>query len=448
MQKQPEVSQAPRLRRVLSRADLVIYGLTIITPTAAYPVFGILQQMSQGHAALSFLAAVIAMLLTALSYGRMAAAFPSAGSTYTYARRSLHDYAGFIAGWAMLLDYVLVPMLSAIYVTLTAARLAPRVPHFVWALLFTAIVTVINLYGIQVTARASTLMTLVMSASAVLFVAFAIGAVPAGESLFQLTALYNPATFSLPALVASAAVATLSFLGFDAVSTLAEDTRDPEKDIGTATVLVCAIQTVFCVSISYLAALVWPPSRPFPDVETAILDVSTAIGGRPMFLFNTAVLLVAAVASSITSQAGASRLLYGMGRDAILPRAFFGYLDPRRATPTRSIYFMGALTFAGALFVSFQTAVELVSFGAFTSFILVNLSVIRHYYFRLAERTGIALLRNLVFPAGGVLVCTLVWLNLGDRAKMVGFAWLGLGAIYLAVVTRGFRVPVRQLEYS
>ncbi len=170
------MSGRPALRRVLSRTDLVVYGLTIITPTAAYPVFGILQQMSNGHAALSFLAAVVAMLLTAFSYGRMAAAFPSAGSTYTYARRSLHDYAGFVAGWAMLLDYVLVPMLSAIYVSLTAARSAPGVPGVVWALVFAAGVTAVNRYGIQVTARASGAMTLIMAASAALFVALAVRA--------------------------------------------------------------------------------------------------------------------------------------------------------------------------------------------------------------------------------------------------------------------------------
>jgi putrescine importer len=442
---------SPALRRVLSRTDLIIYGLTIITPTAAYPVLGILQQMSNGHAALSFLAAVVAMLLTALSYGRMAAAFPSAGSTYTYARQSLHDYAGFIAGWAMLLDYVLVPMLSAIYVTLTVARFAPSAPHASWALLFAAGVTLVNLYGIQVTARASRLMTIIMAASALLFVALSLKFIVNQDGLgglLQPIALFNPLTFSPSSLIAAAAVATLSFLGFDAVSTLAEDTRDPEKDIGSATLLVCVIQTVFCVLISYLAAVVWPASRAFPDVETAILDVSRVVGGPLLLAFTSVVLVVAAVASSITSQAGASRLLYGMGRDGILPRSLFGYLDPKRATPTRSICFMGFITFLGALFVSFQTVVELVSFGAFTGFILVNLSVIRHYYFRLGQRSGSGLLRNLLCPAGGVLVCTLVWLNLGGRAKLVGFTWLALGVIYLASLTRGFRVPVKQLEYS
>jgi amino acid transporter len=439
----------PQLRRILSRTDLIVYGMTIITPTAAYPVFGILQQMSRGHAALSFLVAVVAMLLTAMSYGRMAAAYPSAGSTYTYARHALHEYVGFLAGWSMILDYVLVPLLSAVYVSITAERFAPSVPYAAWAFLFAAGITVVNLYGMRVTARASRVMMLVMAGSAALFVVLAARAV-VGQggfaALIQPTAVLNPATFSLPAVISAAAVATLSYLGFDAVSTLAEDTEQPGRDIGFATVLVCLLQTAFCFLVSYLATLVWAPSRPFPNAETAILDVSGVAGGRVLLGITTFVLLVGAIASSVTSQAGASRLLYGMGRDGILPRRIFGYLDPKRATPTRSICIMGLISFVGALLISFQTVVELVNFGAFVGFILVNLSVISHYYLRQRERSGSAVFRNLLFPAGGALVCAYVWVNLGSGAKILGFTWLALGVVYLALLTRGFRAEMRELD--
>ncbi|HYO80279.1 MAG TPA: APC family permease, partial [Bryobacteraceae bacterium] len=416
---------SPQLRRVLSRTDLVVYGLTIITPTAAYPVFGRLQQVSNGHAALSYLIAVVAMLLTALSYGRMAAAFPSAGSTYTYATRSLHEYTGFLAGWSMILDYVLVPLLSAVYVALTASRIAPAIPYEAWAFVFAAGVTLVNLYGMRVTARASRVMMLIMTASTVLFVALAAVTVfrdGGATALLQPTAVLNRDTFALPPLIAAAAVATLSYLGFDAVSTLAEDTRDPDRDIGFATVLVCLLQTVFCFLVSYFATLVWPAARPFANVETAILDVSSVLGGSAMVGFTSFVLLIGAVASSVTSQAGASRLLYGMGRDGVLPRSIFGYLDPKSATPTRSICLMGAISFVGALLISFQTVVELVNFGAFVGFILVNVSVVRHYYLRLKQRTGTALWRNLLFPLAGAMVCAYVWMNLGTNAKLLGFA--------------------------
>jgi amino acid transporter len=442
-------SGAPRLRRVLTRWDLIVYGLTIITPTAAYPVFGIVQQQSNGHAALSYLAAMVAMLFTALSYGRMAAAFPAAGSTYTYAQRGLHGHVGFLAGWSMVLDYVLVPLLSAVYVSITAARLVPAVPYWVWALVFAAGITCVNVRGIQVTARASHLMTAIMMASTVLFIALAIRyvAVHFGVAgLLAPQAIFNPDTFALRPLMFGAGIATLSYLGFDAVSTLAEETPHPEKDIGFATVLVCILQTVFCVAIAYLATLVWPASKPFPNVETAILDVTSVTGGPPMFWFTTFVLLVAGVASSLTSQAGAARLLFGMGRDGMLPRSVFAYLDPKYATPTRSIYLMGVISFIGALLIGFQLVVELVNFGAFVGFILVNLSVIGHYYVRLGQRGGTRVWTNLVLPALGVLVCAYVWMSLSPKAMLVGFCWLAIGVVYLAILTRGFRTPPRVLE--
>lgn len=438
----------PQLRRVLSRSDLVIYGLTIITPTAAYPVFGIVQEVSRGHAALAYMVAVVAMLFTAASYGNMAAAFPSAGSTYTYARRALHDYVGFLSGWSMMLDYVLVPLLSGVYVSITATRLVPSVPYAVWAFVFAATITLVNVRGIRVTANASKWLMLAMTVSAVLFVALAIRwtLLSLGMTgLFQQDLVLNPETFQLPPLMTAAAIGTLSYLGFDAVSTLAEDTRNPRRDIGFATIAVCLLQAGFCFLITYLAAVVWSPAKPFPNVETAILDVSGMIGGTPMFGFTTVILLVAAIASSVTSQAGASRLLLGMGRDGILPKSIFAYIDPVHATPTRSIYLMGAISFIGALLISFQLIVELVNFGAFVGFIMVNLSVVRHYYIRERKRSGFDLFRYLIFPSLGALVCAYVWSNLGVHSKMLGFSWLALGLIYLAVMTKGFRNPMKDL---
>ncbi len=443
-----EGTSQPQLRRVLSRSDLVIYGLTIITPTAAYPVFGIVQDVSRGHAALAYMAAVVAMLFTAASYGHMAAAFPSAGSTYTYARRALHDYVGFLSGWSMMLDYVLVPLLSGVYVAITATRLVPSVPYAVWAFLFAAIITLVNVRGIRVTANASKWLMLAMTVSAVLFVALAIrwALMTLGMTgLFQQDLVLNPKTFELGPLMTAAAIGTLSYLGFDAVSTLAEDTRNPRRDIGFATITVCILQAGFCFLITYLAAVVWPPAKPFPNVETAILDVSGIIGGTPMFGFTTIILLVAAIASSVTSQAGASRLLLGMGRDGILPRNIFGYIDPVHSTPTRSIYLMGAISFVGALLISFQLIVELVNFGAFVGFIMVNLSVVRHYFVREKKRGGLDVFRYLIFPSLGALVCAYVWSSLGVHSKMLGFSWLALGICYLAVMTKGFRRPMKDL---
>jgi amino acid transporter len=242
-----------------------------------------------------------------------------------------------------------------------------------------------------------------------------------------------------------AGIATLSYLGFDAISTLAEDTVRPERDVAFATVLVCVLQTVICFVTVYLAALVWPDYRTFPNAETVILDIGRMVGGAWMFGFITLVLVVAGLASALTGQAGASRLLFGMGRDGVISRRIFGYLDPRHSTPTRGIYLMGALSLLGAAWFDFQGVTELTNFGAFVGFILVNLSVIRHYYFRLGRRHGAGFWTNLVFPLLGALVCGYVWRNLNPRTIRVGCAWMGLGLVYLAIVTRGFRLKPKSL---
>jgi len=439
----------PQLRRVLTRGDLLLYGLVILTPTAPYPVYGTVQQLSGGHAALSYTVAMVAMLFTAASYARMSVAFPAAGSTYTYVQRGLNEHLGFLAGWAMMLDYFLIPLLSVVYAALTASRLLPQVPYLVWAVVFVGAITAVNLQGIRMTTRANVVLMAIMSASAVLFAAVAIRRVlmeQGAGGLFAPAAVWNPATFSLPSLMLGAGIATLSYIGFDAVTTLAEDSRRPERDVGFATLAVCVVQTLICVLTVYLAALVWPDHRSFPAVETAILDVGRRIGGAWMFGWISFVLLVAGVASALTGQAGASRLLFGMGRDGAISRRIFGHLDAGSSTPTRSVWVMAAISLAGALLARFQLLVELLNFGALVGFILVNLSVIRHYYARQGRRSGLDWWRHLASPSLGALVCAYVWMSLTGQAKLVGFLWMCLGAVYLAVISRGFRVAPRRLE--
>jgi amino acid transporter len=406
------------------------------------------QQVSHGHAALGYLVAMVAMLFTAASYGKMSSAFPAAGSTYTYAQRALNEHVGFLAGWAMILDYFLIPLESIIYAALTAHRLVPSVSYEVWAVSFTLGLTLINIPGIRVTARAGEVMMAIMTVCALAFVVLAaryIVVVHGLGALFQAEALFRPDTFALRPLMLGAGVAALSYIGFDAISTLAEDTVNPKRDIGFATVLVCILQTVICFVTVYLAAAVWPDYRSYPETETAILDIGRRIGGAWMFGSLVFVLLVAGLASALTGQAGASRLLYGMGRDGVLSRRIFAYIDPRFSTPTRGIYLMAGLSLVGVVFMRFQIAVELLNFGAFAGFVLVNLSVIRHFFIRRKRRHGREVFTYLISPALGAAFCLYLWMSLSGKAKLAGFAWLAIGATYLAILTRGFRTLPKSL---
>lgn len=432
---------------MLSLRDLVLFGLAFVGLTAPYSMFGIATVRSQGHLALVYLIAMLAMTFTAISYGRMAAAFPEAGSTYVYASRALHPIMGFFAGWSMVLDYILVPMLSVIFVGLTASRIWPEVPYPLWATATAGGISAINLRGIQVTARANVVMNAIMAASLVWFVLAAIRALwgGAGEgALFSTKPFFNPQAFSFQATIGATSLAVLSFIGFDGVTTLAEDAKNPRRDIGRATILVCVIAGGLFVLQSYLATMVWPDFTTFSPVETAFLDVGRLVGGPALFYGLSLVLLVAGMASAVTGQASASRLLCGMGRDRLLPYRIFGYVHPRLGTPIYSVLLMGGVHLAGALILKYTEAAELVNFGAFIGFMSVNLCVIR-YDWRRPMETRERLL-HLATPALGFSVCLYVWLHLSRFALGLGGLWLALGFLYLLFLTRGFTQPIADLK--
>jgi len=432
-------------KRVLSLRDLVVFGLAFVGPTAPYSMFGLATVKSQGHLPLVYLIAMIAMSFTAFSYGRMAAAYPEAGSTYSYAAKALHPMIGFFAGWAMILDYILIPMLSVIFVGLTAQKVWPEIPYPVWVFVTTLGITAINLRGIQMTSRANYVMNAIMGASLVWFIVLAIRALWMGVgegALFSNRPFFNPQTFSFGEVIGATSLAVLSFIGFDGVTTLAEDAKDPRRDIGRATVLVCLIAGGLFVIESYLAQMVWPDYRAFSPVETAFLDIGKLVGGAALFYFLSFVLVVAGLAGAITGQASASRLLYGMGRDRLLPYRLFGYVHPKLGTPIYSVLLMGGIHLAGALILKYTEAAELVNFGAFLGFIAVNVCVIRHYWLRLGQRQGGQVIAHLLLPALGGSVCFYIWMHLSRFALALGALWITLGFLYLCLLTRGFKKKV------
>jgi amino acid transporter len=435
-------------KRVLSLWDLVLFGLAFVGPTAPYSMFGIATVKSQGHLPLVYLLAMVVMSLTAISYGRMAAAYPEAGSTYVYASKGLHPYLGFLAGWGMILDYVLIPLLSVIYVGLTANKLVPQVPYWIWAVLTAAGITLINLRGIRVTARANLVLNAIMIGSLAWFVLVAVRALlgGAGEGvLFSSRPFYAPGHFEWKPILGATSLAALSYLGFDGISTLSEEAKNAGKDIWRATLLVCFLAGVLFVLQSYLGQMVWPDYTTFNPVETAFMDIGKRIGGSPLYLCISFVLLVGGLASAITGQASASRLLVGMGRDALLPRTLFAYVHPRLGTPVYSVILMGAIHLAGALILRYTDAAELVNFGALLGFMLVNLAVVAHFFFRLRQR---AIGLNLVIPSVAFAVCFCLWVNLSGFALRLGAGWLMVGILYLLMLTRGFRRNLASIRFE
>jgi putrescine importer len=441
----------PRLGRVLTLWDLIFYGIVLIQPVAPIPLFGIVQVLSRGHIVDTIILAMFAMVITALSYGRMASLFPSAGSAYIYVGRGLNPHLGFLAGWAMFLDYLLQPILMAVWVGVAIHRLLPRIPYIVVVFIFLSLIVLLNLKGVRATARATQIllagMFIVIGAFFVLAVRFIVGA--AGWSgIFSTLPFYDPKTFNLPAIGTATSLAALTYIGFDGVTTLAEDVENPKRNVLLATVLVCVLTGLFSVLEVYLGQRVWPDYRTFPNPETAFWDVCRRAGGMALFGSITAVTLVACFGSALTGTLGAARLLFGMGRDDVLPRRIFGYLSPTKNNPTYNICLIGLLAFVASLFIDFERAAELLNFGAFLAFMGVNLATFRQFYVVGQPGRRRRFLADGLLPLLGFFFSFWIWYGLQGPAKLVGGIWLALGLIYSAVKTRGFRERPVQINFS
>lgn len=427
-----------KLRRALGLWDLILYGVVVIQPTAPMPAFGMVSERAQGHVVTAILIAMFAMLCTAISYGRMARAYPSAGSAFTYVGQEIHPALGFVTGWGMVMDYLLNPLICTILCAQLALNFAPGVPYIVWAIFFAGLFTVLNLFGIRTSARINDSLAIGMGIVIAIFFVVAAHYVfqhPHAQSGFFWHPFYDPSRFHLRNVLGGTSLAVLTYIGFDGISTLSEEAKNPRRDIPLATVLVCLIIGLLAACEVYAGQLVWPVTRPYPDIPTAFVHVAGLAGGPWVLQLVNGTLLVATIGSGMGSQLGAARLLYGMGRSNAIPKSFFGVLDPIRQTPRNNVLLAGAIALVGALLISFERGVELLNFGALIAFMGVNLSALTHYYIRAAEKR----LQNLAPPVCGFLVCLLLWWNLNMYAKAAGAIWMLAGLVYGALRTGWFR---------
>ncbi|MFC2076681.1 APC family permease [candidate division KSB1 bacterium] len=451
-----------KLRRVLKLRDLIIYGIVLIQPGASLSLFGHASDISKGHAVTTILIAMVAMVFTSFAYGRMAYRHPEAGSAYAYVGRGLNPHLGFVAGWSMFLDYLIVPIICNIYVSIAAHHLLPMIPFRIWVVFFVTATTYLNLYGIKLTSRVNFGLLLFMSAVVFYFMAAAVRYVFMKEGidgLFSLEPFYQANTFTWGAVGAGTAFMALTFIGFDGLTTLAEEVENPRRNVMLATVFTCVITGIWSGSQIYLAQLSWPDwmsfTRGITDelvrnnaLDTAIMAVAARVGGHFLDIVLSILLMVASIGSTITGQAGLARLLYGMGRDRILPKKFFAHLDGKYAGPSYNVLLIGVLTLIGANLLKFEECGRLINFGAFLAFMGVNLASINACFFK-AERRDLKTFVTGVLPgAFGFVFCLVIWSSLPLKTFVVGGSWMLLGIVYLVVKTGGFREEAVKIDFT
>jgi amino acid transporter len=439
-------AQGTALRRILGLPALVFFGLVYMVPLTIFTTYGVVTEMTGGRTALAYVVTLLAMIFTALSYSFMVRRYPIAGSAYSYTSLSFGPGVGFLAGWSLLLDYLFLPMINYLVIGLFLNIAFPEVPAWVFVVSTIALVTVLNILGISSVSGMSNLIVIAQVVFVLVFLAMA------GQSLFG-----APIDFTAPfigdgtqpgltPLMAGAAVLCLSFLGFDAVSTLAEEARDPKRDIPRAIIITTLCAGVLFFVLSLMAQLVFPGSV-FQDVDAAANEVMLKAGGQFLAAFFTATYVAGAAGSALASQASVSRILYSMGRDGILPRRLFGTLSERYHTPTVAILIVSLVSLL-AVVIDLATLASMISFGALVAFSAVNLAVIRTYLFSGRPRQRGDLLRYGVIPAIGFALIAWLWTSLSALTLAIGLGWFALGLAYLAIQTGGFRRPAPQVQFS
>jgi putrescine importer len=433
-------SSAPQLRRTLTLWDLLLYGIIVLQPVAPMSAFGALSDRGHGHVVTAILIAMVAMLCTAVSYGRMARVYPSAGSAFTYVAREIHPAAGYVTGWSMVMDYIVNPLICTIWCAGQAHEFAPGLPVWGWKIFFAVVFTLLNMQGIKTSARVNTALAAGMSAVVVLVFVTTIRYIfghPHSAPGFFTRPFYDPATFTFSDLFGCTSLAVLTYIGFDGISTLSEEAENPRRNILLATVLTCLAVGILSASEVYVAQLVWPASEPFPNQDTAYV-YAAARTWAPLFTILGATLLVANFGSGMGAQIGAARLLYGMGKSNALPKSFFGKIDAKHHVPRNNVVFIGVIVLVGSFFLTFEKGIELLNYGALIAFMGVNASSFMHYFVRQPEKR----ITNFIIPMVGFFVCLGLWWNLSVSAKIVGTIWMAAGIAFGVWKTNWFREPL------
>jgi len=442
------VGYKQELKRELGFLAVLFYGMAMLLPIAPVPVYGAISMASNGHMALAYLVALVPMSFTALSYGQMVSKYPVAGSSYTYVSRSINESFGFVTGWILLLDYLLFPIMNYIVIATYVRALFPSIPFWVIIVAAVSVVTIVNLMGIKDLSFINTALTVFGFLVVIYFIVSALHFLGSGNGTgFSYVALYNPETFSLSTLITGASIACFSFVGFDTMTTLAEEVKNPGKTLKRATIIVCISMALLFAVTAFLAQASFPDNSKFTNIDVAFLDVAKAVGGSTLSTFITIAMIAGAIAFSLDAQAGAVRLLYGMGRDGVLPKKFFAYLHPKTKVPVFSTLLLAILCI-GFSWIDLNKLFPMINFGGLVAYMMVNISVIIRYYVKDKQRGVSGFINYLLLPALGFVTCLSLWLGLSADAKTIGGFWAIAGIIYLAVLTKGFKKPAIKITMN
>jgi len=443
VQEEKPTGYAQELKRTLTFKDLVTFGLITMLPIAPTQVYAAASIASSGMAPLVYLVGVIAMIFTAVSYSMMSKEFPIAGSAYSFVQRGMNPHVGFLTGWIIILDYLIIPGMLISFSNLWLSAVLPGVPNAVIIVLFTFIITFVNARGISLTKWASYLFLTCQLGLILIFVICTIKYVLIdgnGTGGLSIAPFYEPGKIDLPLIATAASIAVLGFIGFDSISTLSEETKNPTKTVGRSVVASLALIGMLFMVQSYMASLAHPEYGNL-DPGMGYFDIMREVGGDALYYgFIVIGVISVGIANALTVQSAISRVIFSMSRDKLLPFAgFLSRIHPKYKTPANATIFVGAVSILVALFLSLDFLARLVNFGAMSTYMLLNLAVITHFFFKKKRRGFVNFIRYVVSPLIGFGVIAFIWSGFDRMTYIIGFTWLAIGIVFGAVKSKGYK---------
>ncbi|MBR0599648.1 APC family permease [Sinanaerobacter chloroacetimidivorans] len=429
------------LKRALTLKDVVLYGMLFMVIIAPMSIFGEIQAASGGLTPLVYIIGAIAISFTALGYMHMSNRFPIAGSVYAYVQRGINPHVGFIAGWLILLDYVFVPSLLYALVAAWGVALIPSIPWFVWILFFVVINTVINVRGMEMTKGVDWVMFVMEIGILLFFLIIGLKYVMGGGGFGEISIapIYQPGKIDAGFIASACTIACLSFLGFDGISTLAEETIRPEKTIGKGILIALIGIALVFVAQTYVAALILPDWEN-TDLATGFFDAAALAAGEGFRVVLLVVnILAVGIANIMAAQTATARMLYGMGRDGVIPR-IFAKVHPKYQTPYVGTIVIGVLSCFLPIILTISQLVRLVNFGALSSFILLNVAVFVFFFVKEKRRKTFSdIVKFLICPVCGVSILVFIFTGFETLTYMIGIVWLVVGIVIGAVKSKGYK---------